>query len=321
MGGGMGGMGGMGGGNIIINQVDMDVNVVGGNMVNTEVEVGQQPMGNMNMMNSGMGQQPMGGNMMNGMGMNGMGQQHLMGGNMPMMNGMGQQGNMMNGMGMNGMGRGNMMNGMGMNGMGRGNMMNGMGMNGMGRGNMMNGMGMNGMGRGNMMNGMGMNGMGRGNMMNGMGMNGMGPQMNGMGQQMNGMGQHNPQMMNQQMYGQQQPYRPYGRTRGLPDGEEGAEGDDAAEVQAEVAALRADSENTGPLITDEQLLAEFKLLDVNLNGYLEKDEFLEVYKKYDPLYEECEGTIHKMLQGYNMMGDDKVSYDEFCLIMLKLAQK
>ena len=92
MGGGMGGMGGMGGGNIIINQVDMDVNVVGGNMVNTEVEVGQQPMGNMNMMNSGMGQQPMGGNMMNGMGMNGMGQQHLMGGNMPMMNGMGQQG-------------------------------------------------------------------------------------------------------------------------------------------------------------------------------------------------------------------------------------
>jgi hypothetical protein len=257
----------------------MDVNVVGGNMVNTEVEVGQQPMGNMNMMNSGMGQQPMGGNMMNGMGMNGMGQQHLMGGNMPMMNGMGQQGNMMNGMGMNGMGRGNMMNGMGMNGMGGGNMMNGMGMNG------------------------------------------MGPQMNGMGQQMNGMGQHNPQMMNQQMYGQQQPYRPYGRTRGLPDGEEGAEGDDAAEVQAEVAALRADSENTGPLITDEQLLAEFKLLDVNLNGYLEKDEFLEVYKKYDPLYEECEGTIHKMLQGYNMMGDDKVSYDEFCLIMLKLAQK
>ena len=43
-------------------------------------------------------------------------------------------------------------------------------------------------------------------------------------------------------------------------------------------------------------------------------EFLEVYKKYDPLYEECEGTIHKMLQGYNMMGDDKVSYDEVCVV-------
>ena len=70
--------------------------------------------------------------------------------------------------------------------------------------------------------------------------------------------------------------------RGLPDGEEGAEGDDAAEVQAEVAALRADSENTGPLITDEQLLAEFKLLDVNLNGYLEKDGVLCVRRAARP---------------------------------------
>uniref|UniRef100_A0A7S1HU20 EF-hand domain-containing protein n=1 Tax=Eutreptiella gymnastica TaxID=73025 RepID=A0A7S1HU20_9EUGL len=124
---------------------------------------------------------------------------------------------------------------------------------------------------------------------------------------MHGMGQRpmggNMQMMN----------------RGSPGDDENSEGGDAAEVQAMVTALKADA--SGALITDAQLLAEFKLLDINLNGWLDKDEFLEVYKKFDPLYDECEVTIKKMLNDYNMLGDNKVSYDEFCLIMLKLAQK
>lgn len=90
-------------------------------------------------------------------------------------------------------------------------------------------------------------------------------------------------------------------------------------MAATVNALKNDASNS--LVTDDQLLEEFKKFDVNNNGWLDKTEFLEVYKCYDPLYEECEDQINELLQKYNMMGDSKISYDEFCLIMLKLAQK
>jgi|UniRef100_A0A7S4FIM1 hypothetical protein len=74
----------------------------------------------------------------------------------------------------------------------------------------------------------------------------------------------------------------------------------------------------GSPITDEQLRAKFSEWDVDNKGWLWTQEFMEGYQKLEdfglqvPLQ-----LLHETFNKYNILGDGKVSYDEFCVLMLQ----
>eukprot|EP00998_Keelungia_sp_KM082_P011821 NODE_810_length_1627_cov_220.578667_g800_i0.p1 GENE.NODE_810_length_1627_cov_220.578667_g800_i0~~NODE_810_length_1627_cov_220.578667_g800_i0.p1 ORF type:complete len:507 (-),score=136.86 NODE_810_length_1627_cov_220.578667_g800_i0:30-1550(-) len=78
---------------------------------------------------------------------------------------------------------------------------------------------------------------------------------------------------------------------------------------------------SGALVSENQLRAEFNKFDKDGNGYLSKDEFCKIYKAYDPFAADvAEDQVRAMLAQYRMLSDDVITYEEFAIIMLKLAQ-
>eukprot|EP00993_Chasmostoma_nieuportense_P004484 NODE_514_length_2130_cov_29.877683_g475_i0.p1 GENE.NODE_514_length_2130_cov_29.877683_g475_i0~~NODE_514_length_2130_cov_29.877683_g475_i0.p1 ORF type:complete len:697 (+),score=158.64 NODE_514_length_2130_cov_29.877683_g475_i0:133-2091(+) len=79
---------------------------------------------------------------------------------------------------------------------------------------------------------------------------------------------------------------------------------------------------SGTLIFDDEIRALFDTFDKDGTGWLSKTEFKEIYKSMDLLGKaDPSSSIDAVLAKYNMLGDDKISYEEFALIMLSLARK
>jgi Ran GTPase-activating protein (RanGAP) involved in mRNA processing and transport len=90
---------------------------------------------------------------------------------------------------------------------------------------------------------------------------------------------------------------------------------------SDVTAVAAYENNIGALlVSDDQLRREFNRLDVNGNGYLDVSEFKQVYKTFDnfgvPMSEAEVDRVYDLYGG----GTGKISFDFFCVMMLKFVQ-
>lgn len=73
-------------------------------------------------------------------------------------------------------------------------------------------------------------------------------------------------------------------------------------------------------VSEFQLMEEFSTIDSDNSGYVTKDEFRALYKMFDNFGAPPE-QIDSLLAKYNMLGDDKLSFDEYCVLRLKVAQR
>eukprot|EP00756_Hemistasia_phaeocysticola_P063568 Hpha_TRINITY_DN7041_c0_g1::TRINITY_DN7041_c0_g1_i1::g.22852::m.22852 len=93
------------------------------------------------------------------------------------------------------------------------------------------------------------------------------------------------------------------------------------ELPLEDRPVAAQRDVSNVLLTDTELRLQFDKLDVNKNGFLGKEEFKEFLAEFDEmgLYDMVD-RVDEVLADYNLLGDDKLSFDEFSIIMLKIAQ-
>eukprot|EP01012_Entosiphon_sulcatum_P026464 TRINITY_DN31925_c0_g1_i1.p1 TRINITY_DN31925_c0_g1~~TRINITY_DN31925_c0_g1_i1.p1 ORF type:complete len:319 (+),score=87.03 TRINITY_DN31925_c0_g1_i1:82-1038(+) len=75
-------------------------------------------------------------------------------------------------------------------------------------------------------------------------------------------------------------------------------------------------------VDEDSLRAKFDYLDVDGNGWVSKKEFKRFYASFDFAgVAEGDEEIEGILKKYNLLGDDRLSFDEFAILMLKLAQR
>jgi Ran GTPase-activating protein (RanGAP) involved in mRNA processing and transport len=76
----------------------------------------------------------------------------------------------------------------------------------------------------------------------------------------------------------------------------------------------------GLLVSDDQLRREFNRLDVTGSGFLTSSDFKRVYRSMEHFgVERSEKEIDRVLRHYGG-GIDQITFDIFCVVMLKLAQ-
>eukprot|EP01065_Artemidia_motanka_P029103 TRINITY_DN3502_c2_g3_i1.p1 TRINITY_DN3502_c2_g3~~TRINITY_DN3502_c2_g3_i1.p1 ORF type:complete len:299 (+),score=121.16 TRINITY_DN3502_c2_g3_i1:99-995(+) len=79
---------------------------------------------------------------------------------------------------------------------------------------------------------------------------------------------------------------------------------------------------SGVPTTEFELRQIFQELDSNCNGFISKDEFVGFYRRMETFgVEENDADLCEVLSRYKMLGDDKLSFDEFAILMLKVAQR
>eukprot|EP00758_Cryptobia_borreli_P012249 Tbor_TRINITY_DN5729_c1_g1::TRINITY_DN5729_c1_g1_i8::g.19707::m.19707 len=81
--------------------------------------------------------------------------------------------------------------------------------------------------------------------------------------------------------------------------------------------------NIGGLpVTEPRLQQLFHQLDVNKNGYLEFGEMKKFYKTFDNFgVEYSDREIQENIRKYAKNSNGTISFDEFCCIVLSLAQR
>ena len=81
-----------------------------------------------------------------------------------------------------------------------------------------------------------------------------------------------------------------------------------------------ESNLSGLLVSDDQLRREFNRLDVNGDGYLDRNEFRNVYSTFEHfgLEHVSREEVDRVLSRFS--ADGKVTFDEFCIAMLRLVQ-
>eukprot|EP01006_Ploeotia_vitrea_P043049 TRINITY_DN66683_c4_g2_i1.p1 TRINITY_DN66683_c4_g2~~TRINITY_DN66683_c4_g2_i1.p1 ORF type:complete len:134 (-),score=28.69 TRINITY_DN66683_c4_g2_i1:65-466(-) len=71
---------------------------------------------------------------------------------------------------------------------------------------------------------------------------------------------------------------------------------------------------------EEALWKLFKSIDKDDNNWITKDEFQYMYNAVDKMgVPDGPTSLDKIMQSYNMLDDDKLSFDEFSILMLKIA--
>eukprot|EP01063_Lacrimia_lanifica_P024128 TRINITY_DN32091_c0_g1_i1.p1 TRINITY_DN32091_c0_g1~~TRINITY_DN32091_c0_g1_i1.p1 ORF type:complete len:706 (+),score=241.17 TRINITY_DN32091_c0_g1_i1:65-2182(+) len=76
------------------------------------------------------------------------------------------------------------------------------------------------------------------------------------------------------------------------------------------------------LLTDDQLRKEFNKLDRDGNGWLAEDEFRSIYKNFDNFgVTPSERELNALIKKNNMRNDGKITFNEYCVIMLGLARR
>ena len=81
--------------------------------------------------------------------------------------------------------------------------------------------------------------------------------------------------------------------------------------------------NIGGLpVTDPKLRELFEQYDVNKNGYLDFNEVKAIYKGFENFgLEYSDREIQDHIRRYAKSEDNNVSFDEFCCLILSLAQR
>ena len=81
--------------------------------------------------------------------------------------------------------------------------------------------------------------------------------------------------------------------------------------------------NVGQLpVTDEQLRLKFSELDSEGAGTLPRDEFVQFYKNLQGFgIPHTDKEVNRVLEKYLPRGSTRITYDEFCLIMLNFATR
>ena len=77
----------------------------------------------------------------------------------------------------------------------------------------------------------------------------------------------------------------------------------------------------GLMVSDDQMRREFNRLDVNGDGYLDKESFARVYKNLEHfgLSHLSQEDLDMVLRPYSNGG--RITFDEFCIVMLRLAKR
>eukprot|EP01001_Neometanema_parovale_P009460 NODE_569_length_2304_cov_82.684548_g541_i0.p1 GENE.NODE_569_length_2304_cov_82.684548_g541_i0~~NODE_569_length_2304_cov_82.684548_g541_i0.p1 ORF type:complete len:697 (-),score=149.80 NODE_569_length_2304_cov_82.684548_g541_i0:114-2204(-) len=76
------------------------------------------------------------------------------------------------------------------------------------------------------------------------------------------------------------------------------------------------------LVTERQLRQAFAELDVDGNGWLDKNEFTQLFKTFENFgVRPSESQVNETLDRYKMMDDGKITFDEFSLLMLTVAHR
>lgn len=79
---------------------------------------------------------------------------------------------------------------------------------------------------------------------------------------------------------------------------------------------------SGVLITEDQISAVWQYYDVDQNGYLDREEVKGIYRSFDTFgVEDNDKRVDAVLAKYNMLGDNKVTYNEFAILMLDIARR
>ena len=81
--------------------------------------------------------------------------------------------------------------------------------------------------------------------------------------------------------------------------------------------------NVSPWPTsDDQLRSVFNDLDTNSDGYLQKSEFMTCYRSFENYgAEEDESAIREKFSRFRSLGENRISFEEFCIIMLQVANR
>lgn len=78
----------------------------------------------------------------------------------------------------------------------------------------------------------------------------------------------------------------------------------------------------GLAVTEAKLRELFESYDANQNGYLEFDEVKKLYKNQENFgLEPTDAEVERAIRCYAKSPDNHVSFEEFCCLMLALAQR
>ena len=75
-------------------------------------------------------------------------------------------------------------------------------------------------------------------------------------------------------------------------------------------------------LKEDELREEFRRFDVDGNGFITKEEFAVMYRGLETFgVQEAPDAIYTLMGRYNMLGDDRLSFDEFAILMLKISKR
>lgn len=75
-------------------------------------------------------------------------------------------------------------------------------------------------------------------------------------------------------------------------------------------------------LDEERMREEFARYDVDGNGYLNRNELKALYKEYESFgVRQSDGEVEELVKGMGMLDDGRVSFDEFCLLLLKIEAR
>jgi Ran GTPase-activating protein (RanGAP) involved in mRNA processing and transport len=77
----------------------------------------------------------------------------------------------------------------------------------------------------------------------------------------------------------------------------------------------------GLLVTERQLRDAFNELDVDGNGWLDRGEFEQLFQTFENFGVQAIEKMRSNAERYKVMDDHKLTFDEFCMMMLSVAQR
>eukprot|EP01065_Artemidia_motanka_P033631 TRINITY_DN4064_c0_g1_i1.p1 TRINITY_DN4064_c0_g1~~TRINITY_DN4064_c0_g1_i1.p1 ORF type:complete len:258 (+),score=89.30 TRINITY_DN4064_c0_g1_i1:126-899(+) len=110
------------------------------------------------------------------------------------------------------------------------------------------------------------------------------------------------------------------QTRSTPGTAVTSPGAPAGSAREAVTYFRNDV--SGVLVTEQQIRSLWSMYDVDGNGFLDKEEVKRIYSSFDTFgVADGDRRVDNVLSKYNVMGDGKVSYEEFAILILDIARR